>query len=95
MALCVWSFMKAPFTPLFITLDVLVNLIILLEVVVRITALGWKRFWELWINRFDVVIVFMCWVALIVFASSNSDMEEDDVRIWGVAVYTECVSIYR
>mmetsp|Transcript_30395 Transcript_30395/g.34552 ORF Transcript_30395/g.34552 Transcript_30395/m.34552 type:complete len:289 (-) Transcript_30395:215-1081(-) len=60
----------------FLGLEVFITLMIVGEVVARMKLQGWKKFWKLWTNIFDVIVTFACCLIVILLIGTSSFIYE-------------------
>lgn len=85
-----------PNSPTFIVVEIFIALVLILEVSIRLAALGPYRFFRSAINIFDFFVTVACIAAVFTFSISHSKGEEvDDIATFMLVGIRYCVPAFK
>eukprot|EP00051_Salpingoeca_urceolata_P010511 m.128581 g.128581 ORF g.128581 m.128581 type:complete len:185 (+) comp16739_c0_seq7:261-815(+) len=94
-----WSFADSEVSVEFVVLEMIVNMAVIFEVVVRIVAAqGIKRFaTRSWLNAFDLFMVIICVLVLIYYVAFliDDDLPDEKVRFQFIAEGSDAFIVIR
>ena len=85
--LLVWTIVEAdyplthPARWVFLLADLFVTAFVLLEIMINMGAIGWRRFWRLWSNWFDVTVALLCVAVIAMHALGPTALLEEDEEV--------------
>jgi len=72
------SFSSTCLTPLYLIIDYFINIVLIIEVILRINALG-KNYWKSFLNLIDLIIVPLCIVTVVYLTIDDCSNQEGKI----------------